>query len=180
MDLRPWLLGLQANPVRLRRNPLHPRNYVRGFSKVGFKASLSRSAETFRIDYSLQKANTLETIASDYVTGTGEERFPSLVDNMTRKIKENFKLSAEEIASDIDKEVGKMTNRSPEAYIYCSEGRKYINKGESCKSIPFMEKAVAIDPEFAMAYRSMAVSYGNLGYESERKKYLQKAFERIY
>lgn len=40
-----------------------------------------------------------------------------------------------------------------------------------------MEKALAIDPEFAMAYRSMAMSYKNLGYYSEEKKCLQKALE---
>jgi tetratricopeptide (TPR) repeat protein len=38
-----------------------------------------------------------------------------------------------------------------------------------------MEQAVAIDPEFAMAYRTMAMSYGNLGYRTKRKELLQKA-----
>jgi len=38
-----------------------------------------------------------------------------------------------------------------------------------------MEKAVAIDPGFAMAYRSMAMSYNNLGLMSERRKYIEKA-----
>ncbi|MCK4823816.1 tetratricopeptide repeat protein, partial [bacterium] len=45
------------------------------------------------------------------------------------------------------------------------------------QSIPFYEKAVAVDPEFAMAYRGLAMAYGNLGYRAKRRKYLQKAFE---
>ncbi len=40
-----------------------------------------------------------------------------------------------------------------------------------------MEKAVAIDPNFAMAYRSLAMSYGNIGFRSQLKKYMQKALE---
>jgi tetratricopeptide (TPR) repeat protein len=40
-----------------------------------------------------------------------------------------------------------------------------------------MEKAVAIDPGFAMAYRSMAMSFSNLFYTSEKQKCLKKAFE---
>jgi len=40
-----------------------------------------------------------------------------------------------------------------------------------------MEKAIAIDPEFAMAYRSMAATYSGLGYPAERDKYLKKAME---
>ncbi|MCK4646217.1 MAG: protein kinase [Candidatus Aminicenantes bacterium] len=142
-----------------------------------FKASLSRTAEIFRIDYSLQKADTLEIIASDYATGTGEESFPSLVDELTRMIKANFKLSSEEIASDIDKEVGKITTSYPEAYKYYSEGRKYHLSGDYRQSIPFMERAIEIDPEFALAYRSLGMAHVNLRNTVEMKKYLQKAFE---
>jgi tetratricopeptide (TPR) repeat protein len=41
-----------------------------------------------------------------------------------------------------------------------------------------MERAIAIDPEFAMAYRSMAWSYSRLAYRSSKwMDYLQKAFE---
>jgi tetratricopeptide (TPR) repeat protein len=40
-----------------------------------------------------------------------------------------------------------------------------------------MEKAVAIDPDFAMAYRSLAMGYNNLGFMSERNKFMQKALE---
>jgi tetratricopeptide (TPR) repeat protein len=38
-----------------------------------------------------------------------------------------------------------------------------------------MEKAVAIDPEFASAYLAMAWSYGNLVFFAEQNKYLEKA-----
>ncbi len=40
-----------------------------------------------------------------------------------------------------------------------------------------MERAVAIDPEFAMAFRSIGIAYGNMGYADERKKYFRKALE---
>jgi len=76
-----------------------------------------------------------------------------------------------------DKEVGKITTTSPEAYQYYSEGRKHHVQGDYRKSIALMEKAIAIDPEFAMAYRSIATAYNNLGYQSEWKKYIQKALD---
>ena len=38
-----------------------------------------------------------------------------------------------------------------------------------------MEKAVAIDPDFASAYLAMAWSYGNLVYFAEQKRYEEKA-----
>ena len=137
----------------------------------------AKAGDAFRIDIVLQEASTGELLGSERVEGIGEESMFSMVDELTRRIKANFKLSAEQIASDIDREVGKITTSSPEAYKYYSEGRKYFNQGDYRQSIPFMERAVAIDPEFAMAYRSMAWAYSGLGYSSEIKKYFQKALE---
>jgi len=142
-----------------------------------FQASLSKAGDTFRVDYSLQKADTLEPIGSDYVKGKGEDSFPTMVDELTRKIKSDFKLPNKKLASDIDKEVGKITTSAPEAYKYYTEGRKYHSKGDYRQAIPFFEKAVEIDPEFAMAYRAMASANGNLGNNDEWKKSIEKALE---
>jgi tetratricopeptide (TPR) repeat protein len=43
-----------------------------------------------------------------------------------------------------------------------------------------MEKAVAIDPDFAMAYRSMAMAYGNIGFRPQQKINMEKALELSY
>jgi serine/threonine protein kinase/Tfp pilus assembly protein PilF len=137
----------------------------------------AKAGDTIRINVALQQAHTDKTLASEGVEGKGEESIFSMVDELTKKIKTNFKLSPEEIASDIDREAGKITTHSPEAYKYYIEGRKYHNKGEERQSIALIEKAIEIDPEFAMAYRSMAMSYNNLGLLSERRKYMQKALE---
>jgi len=142
-----------------------------------FQASLSRAGDTFRVDYSLQKADTLKSIGSDYVKGKGEESFPTMVDELTRKIKSDFKLSRKELASDIDKDVGKITTSAPEAYKYYSEGRKHHRKGDYRQAIPFLEKAVEIDPEFAMAYRGLSAANYNIGNSDEWKKNIKKALE---
>ena len=141
------------------------------------QASFSKAGDIFRIDYSLQEANTLETISSDSVTGNREESFPSLVDKMTRKIKENLRLSEEQISADIDREVGKITTSSADAYKYYSEGRNYFEERDFRKSNALMEKAVEIDPEFAMAYRSMAVAHSNMGYAAKFREHMEKALE---
>jgi serine/threonine protein kinase/Flp pilus assembly protein TadD len=141
------------------------------------EGSLSKAGDVFRIDYTLLEASTGDIISSDSVQGEGEESLPSMVDELTKKIKANFKLSPEEIASDIDVEVGRITSSSPEAFKYYSEGRKYHFSGDYRKSIQLMERALEIDPEFAMAYRSMAMSYHSIYLFSERQKYIQKALE---
>jgi len=140
------------------------------------KASYSKAGSTFRIDYSLQEISSGESIGSDYVTGRGEESFPAMVDELTRKVKANFKLSEQKLASDIDAQVGTISTSSPEAFTYYIEGRTYHSSGNYEKSIALMKRAVEIDPGFAMAYRSLSMSYGNLGFSAEAKQCLEKAF----
>jgi len=141
------------------------------------QGSLSKAGDTFRIEYTLQDVRTGETIGSERVEGKGEESIFAMVDELTRRIKANFKLTEEEIASDLDKEVGKITTSSPEAYKYYIEGINHFNRANARESIRFFEKAIEIDPEFASAYRNLSITYGGLGYRAERKKYLQKAME---
>ena len=143
------------------------------------RGSYTKAGDTFRINITIQKTKTGELISSEGVEGKGEEGLFAMVDELTKKIKSNFELTEEEISSDFDKEVGKITTSSPEAYKYYSEGRKYHLAGENRKSIELMERAITIDPEFAMAFRSMGISYSNLGLLTERKKYIQEALKLV-
>jgi len=139
----------------------------------------TKAGDVFRINFTLLEASTAELVGSEGVEGRGEESIFAMVDELTKKIKANFKLSAEEIAADIDKAVGEITTGSTEAYKYYSEGAKYDHQGDYYKSIELMEKAVAIDPEFAMAYRSMGITYQDLGYRSKAMENFKKALEQI-
>ena len=137
----------------------------------------TRADDTFRINATLQEASSGELIGSESVEGHGEKDFYAMVDELTRKIKENFELSERQIVADIDKEVGEITTASTEAYKHYSEGRRHHLNGDYPGSIESMLKAVEIDPEFAMAYRSMASAYGNMGFSAARRNARQKAFE---
>ncbi len=100
-----------------------------------------------------------------------------MVDELTRKIKADLQLSKQQIAGDIDREVGAIATSSPEAFKLYTEARRLHMNNEYRKSIDVMDKAIAIDPDFAMAYRSLAVSYGNMYLFSERVKNIKKAID---
>jgi len=141
------------------------------------KGSYIKAGENFVITTMLINATNGETISSLSVKAEGEKNIFPKVDELTREIKSKLKLTNDQIASDMDREVGKITTSSPEAYKYYVRGRKYHNAAEYRKSIQLTEKAVAIDPEFAMAYRSMATAYSNMGYVSKGTEYIQKAMK---
>jgi serine/threonine protein kinase/Tfp pilus assembly protein PilF len=139
--------------------------------------NLTKAGDNFRINITLQDADTGEMIGSDSIDGKGEASIISMVDELTMGIKRNFKLSNIQIKSDIDREIGEVTTKSSEAYKYYHEGIKHDLKGDYPKVIEYMEKAVAIDPDFASAYHAMSWAYGNQGYRSEEKKFLKKAMD---
>jgi len=143
------------------------------------QGDFSRAGDTFRINAVLKEANTMESIDSEIVEGEGEKSFYTMVDELTRRIKESFQLTEDQIAGDIDRHVGEITTSSPEALKYFSEGSRHYRKGENRQAVDLLEKAVEIDPEFAMAYRNLAGAYANLGYATKWREYNQKALEFI-
>jgi tetratricopeptide (TPR) repeat protein/TolB-like protein/tRNA A-37 threonylcarbamoyl transferase component Bud32 len=123
----------------------------------------------------LQKPDKGEVVETKKMECSGEEEIPAKVDELTRMIKADLNLTPRQISSDIDKSVGQITTSSPEAFKYYSEARKFHYGDEYLKAIQLYEKAIALDPEFAMAYRGLAMCYRNLGYPEKQKEYIQKA-----
>ena len=143
------------------------------------RGSYARAGETIRINTTLQNMKTGEILGTEKVEGKGEEAIFAAVDELTKKIKADFKLTPEEISADFDKEVGKITTGSAEAYKYYVEARKQHLDGKDQEAIELYQKAVSIDPGFAMAYRGMAAAYGNMGFVKKEREAIQKAMEFI-
>ena len=61
---------------------------------------------------------------------------------LTKKIKENFKLSPEEIIADPDMEIGKITTSSIKALKYYNEGKRLYYRRKYKKSIEELKKAL--------------------------------------
>jgi serine/threonine protein kinase/tetratricopeptide (TPR) repeat protein len=137
--------------------------------------ALTKAGDSFRLDYRLKSYGSGETVATGSVSGEGLQSFYAMVDSLGRKVKEDLKLTPSEIAQDVDVDLGKITTSSPEAFALYVQGREYHNKNDYARSIELMKQAVAIDPGFAMAYRSMAMSYSNSFMDAERDRCMEKA-----
>ena len=109
----------------------------------------------------------------------GEEEITPKVDEVTKQIKLDLNLTDEQIVSDIDKELRKITTSSTEAYKYYNEGLNHFQKLEFRQCMALMEKAIELDPEFAMAYLMIAKNYSWLYLDEEENKYLRKEIEGL-
>jgi TolB-like protein len=149
----------------------------RGRVRYVLVGNFTKAGETFRINVTLQKAETGELIASEIVEGKGEQSLFAMVDELTRKIRQSFDISREDLWQDRDFFIEAITTSSTEAYKYYTLASKHFVQGDYLKCIPLYEKAVAIDSNFARAYMDMAFCYLHLDYMSEAERYLQKAFK---
>jgi DNA-binding winged helix-turn-helix (wHTH) protein/tetratricopeptide (TPR) repeat protein len=76
-----------------------------------------------------------------------------------------------------DTPVEEATTPSLEALKAYSLGRKvFFTKGNAA-ALPFLERAVELDPNFAIAHRALGQVYGNLAQRSRMESHLRKAYE---
>jgi tetratricopeptide (TPR) repeat protein len=71
----------------------------------------------------------------------------------------------------------KVTTTSLEALRAYTEGMNLNSKGEFREARLFLEKAVALDPNFVAAYSSLRIVSGNMGDGANARKYAIKAYE---
>ncbi len=71
------------------------------------------------------------------------------------------------------------TTPSLEALQNYTVGFSEMNQGRFLEAVPLFERAVALDPNFAMAYFMLGVAFDNAGDIERSRQYTQKAFDLI-
>jgi len=125
----------------------------------------------------LQRPGKGEIIETMKIECVGEEDIPARVDELTRMVKTDLNLSPKQIAYDIDKAISQITTSSPEALKYYFEARKRHMATEYQEAVPLYEKAIALDSEFAMAFRGLAAAYSNRGFVQKSREAIRKAMD---
>ena len=152
--------------------------------------SYVKAGNAIRISARLQDARTGRIVSAERVEGAGEASLFTLVDELTRRIKSKMaelgggrttsllprpgEAAAEE---GLDRGVKEITTSSIEAYRYYAEGINFHERGLSAQALPLLERAIAIDPDFAMAYAKLAVVHNNLVALDKRDEYARKALD---
>jgi serine/threonine protein kinase/Flp pilus assembly protein TadD len=138
--------------------------------------SIGSSGDNLRITFRIRIPGTNEVLSADKVPEMRIDSFNPLVDQLAAQIRSKF-LTSQEIAGDIDRDIENITTKSPEARSLYIQGRVFYNERSYEKSIELLEKAVAIDPGFAMAHVLMASGYSYLGYVDQENKHHLRAYE---
>ncbi|MCK4890518.1 MAG: tetratricopeptide repeat protein, partial [Candidatus Aminicenantes bacterium] len=142
------------------------------------QGSFIKSGGQLRIAIKLRDSETGEILSSDFVDTPIDNIFPA-IDRLTTGLKRKFNLTENEIFTDIDSDIETITTSSQEALNFFITGKRLFNEGKFEDSLVEYQKAIYIDPEFAMAYRNMAWSYAYLHDWEKRKKYFEKTIQYV-
>jgi tetratricopeptide (TPR) repeat protein len=141
--------------------------------------SFAKAGGRIRISARLQDADNGEILTSESVEGQGEESIFELVDELTRRIKTQFEMPEPMMMADVDKNLDEVSTKSLDAYRLYTEGVGFHERYQEEAAIPLLEKAVELDPNFAMALAKLSVVHGNLGDTEKAKEYASRAMENL-
>jgi len=79
----------------------------------------------------------------------------------------------------LDMPIEQATTSSLEALQAFALGEAEREKGNETTAIPFLERAIQLDPNFALAYGKLGVAYMNLRETKRAQEYLKKAFALV-
>ena len=116
-----------------------------------------------------------DSLAEVQVTAKGKEEVLKALVNATT----NLRIKLGESLGTVEKfnaPIEQVTTPSLEALQYYSLGRTMINKQDEAAAVPFFQRAITLDQNFAMAYASLGVVYYSYS-EKDSLGYFRKAYE---
>jgi eukaryotic-like serine/threonine-protein kinase len=148
--------------------------------REGIKALLEGSIAPLGSHYviSLDALNCSsgESIAREQVEAESKERVIAALGKSAMRLRERLGESLSTIHK-FDKPLEEATTSSLEALKAVTLAEATRVKGKPEGSIPFFQRAIELDPNFALAYGRLSQVYDNLGEEGPRDRYRVKAFE---
>jgi eukaryotic-like serine/threonine-protein kinase len=148
--------------------------------RVGGKAMLAGSISSLGTDYVIGlnaiNCTTGDALVKQQLEAHGKEAvlttLGSAATDMRRKLGESL-ASLEKFATPIDE----ATTPSLEALKSYSTARRVLYSEGPASGVPYYQHALELDPNFALAYRSLAITYDNLGQTTRATENVTRAFQ---
>jgi len=148
---------------------------LRTGSKAILLGSISRLGSQYVIGLVASGCNTGDVLAQEQVQAAGKEDVLKSLDQVASALRSKLGESLVSVQKfDVPVEA---TTSSLEALKAFSMGIRTGREKGSAEAVPFLKRAIEIDPNFAMAYASLGLDYGNLGEASLGAENIRKAYE---
>jgi tetratricopeptide (TPR) repeat protein len=137
--------------------------------------SFIKAENMFATDIKVLDVETKKLLKSASSKGMGVDSIlKTQIDELSKEITEGIGLVRERIEP-VKATITDATTSSMEAYKYFMQGMESVRKFYYEDSIGFLEKAVELDPDFALAYGYLSRSYGWVGNTGARDEAIKRA-----
>jgi len=145
--------------------------------QVLLMASISNVSDDYLLTLEAVDCNTGKTITAAKAEATSKAKVLGALDSVASHVREGLGESAESVQS-YEVPITQATTPSLEALKAYSVGRYLEAQGkDQTETMPLYQRAIELDPQFAMAYGSLATDYYNLSESALAAHYYRKAFE---
>ncbi len=119
---------------------------------------------------------TGDVLAEEQATADGKERVLKALGDSAAKLRTKLGEALSTVKR-LDTPLEQATTPSLEALQAYSIGRRMMGRDDYTDAVPLLQRAIRLDPNFAMAYARLGTSYNNLGETTIGSENLKKAYE---
>ncbi|HEX6908689.1 MAG TPA: protein kinase [Terriglobales bacterium] len=170
-------LGLMGRSPGDRLTPDVAREVCqRTQSKAMLAGSIALLGSEYVIGLRAVDCESGESVVQEQGTAASKETVLKALDAAATKMREKL---GESLAS-IEKfstPLEQITTPSLEALKMCSVGYRTMNTKSQAEAVPFFQRALELDPDFAAAYVGLGTTYLNMGESGLATQYIRKAYE---
>jgi eukaryotic-like serine/threonine-protein kinase len=156
-------LRLMEKPPDTRLTPEVAREVCqRANATTDIEGSIAALGNQYVLGLKAIKCNTGEMLAGEQITADGKEKVIAALGKAASELRSKLGESRASL-QEFDVPLGQVTTPSLEALQAWSLGRRALWKNDFPSAISFLERAVNIDPDFAMAYSERGIAYLFMG-----------------
>ncbi len=171
-------LRLMAQPADARLTPEIARELCqRAGSKAYIGGSIASLGSQYVLGLKAVNCRTGDSLAQQQVTADGKEQVLKALGEAATKLRRKLGESVSTVER-FDTPLARATTPSLEALQAYSLGVRTVRvKNDSAAAVFFLQRAILLDPNFASAYASLGIGYGNLGQTTLAADNMKKAYE---
>ena len=170
-------LKLMAKPRGTKLTPEVARDLCqRADAKAYVSGAIASLGSQYVIGLDAVNCKTGDVLAQEQVTADNKEHVIKALGAATTKLRGKLGESLSTVEK-FDTPMDQVTTPSLEALKAVSEGRKILQEQGSSAAIPFFNRAIELDPNFAAAYLALGISYSNLREPGLASQNLTKAYD---
>jgi len=170
-------LRLMGQPPDARLTPEIARDLCQRTQSAAFlNGSIASLGSQYVLGLKAVSCRTGNSLAEEQATADGKERVLKALGDAATKLRAKLGETLSTVEK-FDTPLEQATTPSLEALQAYSMGRKAMSGSDWPAAVPFLQRAIRLDPNFAIAYASLGTSYYDLDEPSLSKENTRKAYE---